>query len=1183
MFSKSKSSYTPITALAFLLFCFTCMHAQNIRNFPALTGKKDVAANCVLQADNGELWIGTNAGLIQYTGETTKFFTHDDGLVENTVTALFMQSDHTLWIGHKNGKITLLQNKIFKPFFLNGKLPEEPVSAFCEASGIWIASYGAGISYYPPGSKKLQQYNAYNGLSDNSIYTLCTDSTATVWAGTDAGITQIKVKDQKPVFSVISMKEGLPDNIVRSLVYGWKKNLYVGMQDSGVCRYDLTANKFKRICSEWKYGTVTSMLSQDGYDVLIGTQQHGLIRCVPLSIQNPGSLTVTDSRNGLRGNAINSIFIDREENIWLTTDEGVSEIYQNRISVLTTKNGLSSDKIVACFIDSHKNRWISTDKGVMKFAYARNGQTSVRNYFPTEEKPEKQITCIHEDAAGILWFGTYGSGIYRLDPATEKQELISVKNGLANDNISSITGGLHCIWAGTLGGGISCISEANGNRSIKNYSLAQGLTADYIYSVYGDTKNNLWIGSDGEGLIRFTDGKFVNESRRYNLKGKTVYSIKEDGFNNIWFSVAGQGIYRFRNNDMVNYSIANGLRDNSPTTLEVTGTMVITAHPKGIDVLDISTGKFSYFSTSDNDIEPNLNASDHDQQGNAWIGTNTGLIEFRAVDIAADAIMPLVKITSLSVQYQPYPLDSATDFSFRQNNFVFNYTAVWLRSDAKIKFRYKLEGNDSSYFETETKTASYSNLPPGSYTFLVSAANQEGKWSTPLRYSFSIATPPWQRVWFWVALVIIAVSLFYFFVQYRLRVLQKEKNILEHKVNIRTAEIVKQTKVIETKNKELERLSIVARETGNLIIIMDAQGKLEWVNESFERLNSITLEELKKRKCETIFDVSNNPDIRNIIEKCIREKKSVVYESKNTLEDGQIIWESSTLTPIYNERGDLQKLVIIDTDITERKRDEEIIRQKNKDITDSIEYAKKIQNSILPGIDTIKESLPESFVFFLQKDIVSGDFYWFARKNNLAVIAAVDCTGHGVPGAFMSLIGYNLLNQIVNEKNISDPGEILNALNTEVLKALYQNNPDNTSKDGMDISICSIDLQKKEILFAGAMRPLYILNKNGFTEIKGDKIAIGTREDERENGIKFSTHRIQGEAGDVFYICSDGYADQFGGSNGKKMMTKNFKKILSKIYTEPFDQQYALVKSHHEQWKGSFEQVDDILVIGFSI
>ena len=282
---------------------------------------------------------------------------------------------------------------------------------------------------------------------------------------------------------------------------------------------------------------------------------------------------------------------------------------------------------------------------------------------------------------------------------------------------------------------------------------------------------------------------------------------------------------------------------------------------------------------------------------------------------------------------------------------------------------------------------------------------------------------------------------------------------------------------------------------------------------------------------------------------------------------------------MFDDNGELKKIIIIDSDVTESKKQEQIIVQKNKDIMDSIEYARKIQTAILPPEALIKKNLQHSFVLYQTKDIVSGDFYWFAEKESFSIIAAVDCTGHGVPGAFMSLIGYNQLNKIVNEQNISDPGQILSELNKGVLDALYKNQKE-ASKDGMDLAICKIYHDNKTVEFAGSMRPLWIINKNELNETKGDKIPIGTMPEDG-NDICYNTHSVKVKKGDVFYIFTDGYADQFGGPKGKKLTTSRFKDILLKNYSLPFNEQHDLLIKEHCQWKCDNEQVDDILVIGF--
>lgn len=255
------------------------------------------------------------------------------------------------------------------------------------------------------------------------------------------------------------------------------------------------------------------------------------------------------------------------------------------------------------------------------------------------------------------------------------------------------------------------------------------------------------------------------------------------------------------------------------------------------------------------------------------------------------------------------------------------------------------------------------------------------------------------------------------------------------------------------------------------------------------------------------------------------------------------------------------------------------IEIKNKDITDSINYSKRIQDASLPPIELREELFPDSFILFKPKDIVSGDFYWYAEKEGKKVIAACDCTGHGVPGALMSMIGNNILNQIVNEKGITTAGEILNQLHSDIRKSLKQDER-SENKDGMDLALL-VFTSKNEIEFAGAQRPLWIVSNKSLTEIKGNKFSIGGIQTETER--KFDNHQIKLSKNDTLYLFTDGYADQFGGPNGKKFMTKNLKELILGIQDKSLTQQCSILDSSLESWKEHTEQVDDILMIGIKI
>jgi serine phosphatase RsbU (regulator of sigma subunit) len=270
-----------------------------------------------------------------------------------------------------------------------------------------------------------------------------------------------------------------------------------------------------------------------------------------------------------------------------------------------------------------------------------------------------------------------------------------------------------------------------------------------------------------------------------------------------------------------------------------------------------------------------------------------------------------------------------------------------------------------------------------------------------------------------------------------------------------------------------------------------------------------------------------------------------------------------------------------DANLTLERQNFEIHHQK-KEITDSINYAKRIQESILPPEKLIQTYLPDSFVLYHPKDIVSGDFYWVDKKGNYVFFAAVDCTGHGVPGAMMSVLGFNLIQQAINDKELVKPSDILRHLDHGVNMTLRQTT-EASVKDGMDLALCTLDMERMEVQFAGAYNNLWIIRKNGNTveEIKADKKIIGSNLDNVADD--FMNHVIKVEKGDMLYVYSDGYADQFGGPHEKKFKYKPLKELLISIKDRSMKEQKQILSQTIKDWQGELEQVDDILIIGVRV
>lgn len=262
---------------------------------------------------------------------------------------------------------------------------------------------------------------------------------------------------------------------------------------------------------------------------------------------------------------------------------------------------------------------------------------------------------------------------------------------------------------------------------------------------------------------------------------------------------------------------------------------------------------------------------------------------------------------------------------------------------------------------------------------------------------------------------------------------------------------------------------------------------------------------------------------------------------------------------------------------------EEIEKQKKK-ITSSIQYARRIQSAVLPPDEEISQIIPNHFILHKPRDIVSGDFYWFTEKEGVAILAVADCTGHGVPGAFMSMLGTAYLNEIVNKIGINkhirslNANEILGQLRENVIKSLHQTN-NTDSKDGMDVALCIIDFENHQLQFAGANNPLLLIRNNEITEIKGDRMPIGIG----KHQTPFTNHELDLQKDDVIFMFSDGYVDQFGGSKGGKFLLKRFKKLLMEVHGYSFDEQKSVLEKNFNEWRGTHFQVDDVLVVGLKI
>ncbi len=568
---------------------------------------------------------------------------------------------------------------------------------------------------------------------------------------------------------------------------------------------------------------------------------------------------------------------------------------------------------------------------------------------------------------------------------------------------------------------------------------------------------------------------------------------------------------------------------------------------------------------------------------------------------------------------------------------AFRFNLVNSLTTDGVKYSYFLESYSKTWSPWQTGELKFNGLMPGKYLLKVRMLSNVTGRVYNLAVYFRVK-PPFYLSKVAIGLYIVLLALFVYAVV-RLRLHREEilRSRLERLVKKRTAELEQKTRILQESNKmlnmlteelkssreelvaqneklrltnlELRQLSLVAQYTNNAVLILDDKGRIEWWNKEFANLFKY-----KFKKGKDTYVPRNikqlRPDIFDRILNFDPNFKSVTYTTHEIIPDtGEDIWYQTTITAVRDETGKIFRFVILDIDITESKLAEREIKQQrdqlksqtevlqkinleleesrknlerqHQEMLSSLEYAKRLQKALLPD-ELLHKLFPESFIFYMPKEIVSGDFYYLDKRGDKIVFALGDATGHGVPGAFMSVLGITLLKDAIekNEKNLL-PNRILETLRNSVIKALHQNVIFSDIKDGLDIGINVIDIKEKKLYFAGANISVNIIrDKDILIEIRADRMAIGIRELAK---LPFNLEIFDLLDKDRLYLYSDGFIDQFGGEDNKRYKRTRFKNFILKIQDIPLSQQEEIFRDELDKWMNDNDQIDDILIIGVEL
>lgn len=1017
----------------------------------------------IFQDSKGYIWFATNQGLYQHDGIETIKFGHSDGINRSPVTAIAEDKNSSIWVGHKDGSIEIFDGSSFTDFDPEEGLPMEEISfiIFDDRDVVWFGTLGEGIYYYAGvNRKRLYNLNTDEGLNDNFAYTAVLCPFGDIYVGTDNGIAVIDTATNK-VKQTITMRDGLPDNIVKHL-YIRGETLWIGMDEGGITLFNITTKTFQPY-SSWDFGRINNFTLRSENECWVSTRNSGVVK-ISLSDGKPINYKQFTTQHGLLSNRTSSIYADRERNIWIGNTQAIVISTASPFEFFDQRDGFEYKKLFS-FINDSKNRyWAATEKGLIRVCDNGAENIEIKRFNPPSNLAESSFISIYEDFDGFIWAGTYGYGAFRIDPESLKFKHFSIENGLPDNNIMHITGNKNTIWFSTLGGGASSYNTESNQFS--NYSVEQGLGSNYVYSIYIDSKDRKYVALDGGGVSLIDGDKVTPNFIADSLGLKTIYSIVQDGNGDFWLNSAEKGLCRLSKDHFEEFKPSNDYRISNlrGITTDNDGNVVVVGN-EAIQIYRTEQNAFETYAEESgvSFLDPNLNAISKDNNGNIWISTNNGLVVYNPGIALSNTELPKVIISKRMLFFEPIA-SGKIKFRFNQNHISFEFGGFWYQAPENIRYRYMLKNYDYDWSRpTPTPEVTYSNLPPGKYSFVLEISHKSGVWtgSENAVYSFTIRPPFWETWWFIGSAIIVIVSSIGYYIKARLSKLQKDKERLEK-------EVIKRTATIQLQKEEIE-----------------------------------------------------------------------------TQRDYVII-----------------------------QRDQ--IAKQNKDITSSIQYASRIQNALYPPIEQMKSILGDCFILLRPQDIVSGDFYWATQKDENVLLAVADCTGHGVPGAFMSVLGLSLLNKIVSEVPCCRPEEMLNRMREEIKEALRQTGKTDEAKDGMDMALVQFNRKNKILHFAGANNPAFIVRDNNLIVLKENRMPIGIYPKERE----FDGQQFPIKPGDILYLFTDGYSDQFGGPSFRKFMMKNFKELLVSISNKPLEEQHEILNNTMDEWKNDNHQNDDILVIG---
>jgi ligand-binding sensor domain-containing protein/serine phosphatase RsbU (regulator of sigma subunit) len=1019
----------------------------------------------------------------------------------------------------------------------------------------------------------FDNYSVEDNLANSKIYTLIQDKDHQIWLGTPSGVS----KFDGSTFHNYTSDDGLAEKGVWTIYQDSHGNIWFGHFDGGISRYD--GKKFEKV-----------------------------------------SLNIMENRD------IFSFCENNKGGLWVTSEGAGAALISNPNDPLTKlkyehyKGKRISDRVYGAVRFSDNKNYFVTDAGVKVFNPAKN---TFDNFSIKDMPLFFQTTCLFEDNHKDLWVGTDKGGLYHYIQKEKRFVIYDIRDGLSSNTIISITQDHKGrIWVGTIGG-ITIFDE--GIKKV--FNTKNGLKNNIIYCLREDAEGNMLIATAGSGLYIYK-GDFRLFTDPNVLPSLEINSILEDSKHNIWFGTsAGISVYDPAMPEKKQFTEYKGEGLNMPSQVwylrEDKNQNVWIGTEEGILLYNLNRKHFeSPLFNINLPTQKKITALEIDQFKCLWIGTMDGLFYYNT---STGYLNRLSQENGLA---------------------GFNISSIYIDKNNKKYIGIRSNGI-TTFTDTMARDAIRIPLLGGTTPKCITSDDSGGLWIGTegqglLRLKDGNISKRYQET---DGLLSNTINLVVSDAKGNICVgTNRGLNQIDiHSGNIKTYTKRNGFIGIQANNNAVYKNAKGTLWFGTTkgAIQIEPESFVTTANEPFTQIKQLQVNNIEKSLAQGIslkysenhisIDYSsiclNNPDAVQYkiwlvgINRDWQQtsQPSVTYQAlapgkyifKVIAKNSAGIWNSKPVTfefqinpPFYQtwwfisicitigliilvvyikvrETNLIKEKQVLEKKVQERTA--EVVKvnnelaMKNKDIMDSILYAKRIQGALLPP----KLPIENSFVLFRPKDIVSGDFYWHMNEGDIELLAAVDCTGHGVPGAFMSIIGFNALNKIVKELYIKKPSEILNQLDKEVSKTLHQYQRGYQIPDGMDITLIGFNRKTRILEYSGAFNPLWIVRDNEMIEIRANRFAIGFSPDSEAKA--FTNHEFAVEPGDTVYLFSDGYADQFGGENGKKLKVAAFKELIMKIQPKTMEEQKNAMEEYFENWKGKLGQIDDVMVLGWRL